>query len=78
MPCCDRSHHFNLGSFNSVTAINIRLWIIPYTTVDVNGYDIGEVDLPELRDMESTFRDINASRSNLSEEESLSSANEHT
>ena len=78
MPCNDRSRGFNLGSFNYPMATSIRFWIIPYSTVDINGYDIAEVDIPELRDMESTLHDINASMdNNISDEGSVSSVDEN-
>jgi hypothetical protein len=50
MQCYDRSNGFNAGSFNDQMASSnlLRLWIIPYRSVDVNGYDIGDVDEPEL------------------------------
>jgi hypothetical protein len=47
MPCCDRFNGFNASSFSYQMARNLRLWIIPYRSVDANGYDIGDVDEPE-------------------------------
>ena len=55
MPCCDR---YNASCF----------WIIPYSTVDVNGYDICEVPTPELTEMEENFSGIN--NDNYNEENS--------
>ena len=72
MPCCDRSNGFNASSFNYQMAKNLRLWIIPYRIIDVNGYDIGDVDEPELVEMESTFMDINASMERIDQNEESS------
>ena len=75
MPCCDRSKGFNVSSFNYHMIQSMRFWIIPYSTVDVNGYDICEVPTPELREMEETFGDINMSidgSTNYEEEENNS------
>jgi hypothetical protein len=69
MPCCDKSNGFNAGSFNYHRARNLRLWIIPYRSVDVNGYDIGDVDEPELVEMESTFTEMNASMERIVQNE---------
>ena len=46
----------------------MRFWIIPYSTVDVNGYDICEVPTPELTEMEENFSGIN--NDNYNEENS--------
>ena len=69
MPCCDRSNGFNASSFNYQMARNLRLWIIQYRSVDVNGYDIWDVDEPELVEMESTFTEMNASMERIVQSE---------
>ena len=77
MPCCDRSKGFNICPYNYHMSQSMRFWIIPYSTVDVNGYDICEVNTSELREMEDTFGEINTSVANNFDEDNNSSDGDH-
>ena len=71
--CSDRSNTFYATPYNYNVVKQMRFWIIPYSTIDVNGYDIDEVDEPELILMERTFQEINhASLEYMSEEDDSS------
>jgi hypothetical protein len=58
------SNCFNASSFNSQWQgiFGYTLFMdYPNRSVDVNGYDIGDVDEPEFVEMENTFTEMNAS-----------------
>ena len=56
----------------------MRFWIIPYSTVDVNGYDICEVNTSErIKRMEDTFGEINTSVADNFDEDNNSSDGDH-
>ena len=58
IPCFDRSEGYNTANYSSRSQ-NIRMWILPYHTIDVNGSNIKDVTEQELREMEEYFEEIN-------------------
>ena len=68
IPCFDRSKDFNYMTFNYDKLKDFRFWIIPYETVDVNGYDMIDIEESVITNMQTTFDEINQSQANLEED----------
>jgi hypothetical protein len=58
IPCFDRSSGFNRENYNN-NSKHFRMWIIPYHTIDINGYDIQEIDENEIREIQPFFDEMN-------------------
>jgi hypothetical protein len=59
IPCFDRSNGFDTETYNSNTSKNLRMWIVPYHFIDVNGHEISEILDSEIINMEHIFNEIN-------------------
>ena len=68
IPCFHRSKDFNYITFNYNKFKAFRFWIIPYETVDVNGYDMIDIEESVITNMQTTFDEINQSQANLEED----------
>jgi hypothetical protein len=56
--CPDRSNGFNNSEYDRFSK-NIRMWMIRYQQIDMNGYDINDISQTELDEVEEMYKEIN-------------------